>query len=214
LIIHNRIRILAVDIDINIEIHKMRMPKLRHTKALVALLLLVGVPILAVPLSMQTAHAAAKCAILYGGPVDCRDLGKTGECYLADPASPSAGKNGFVKISCTDKRFVESYKSKGVECRDKNNKVIPCDAALKCTTNCDLVGKYATPLINVLAALVGVAATASIIMGGIQYAASADDPQKVNAAKRRIMNSLFALLAFLFFYAFLQWLVPGGVLYK
>jgi Na+/phosphate symporter len=65
--------------------------------------------------------------------------------------------------------------------------------------------------INVLSALVGVIVVIMIIVGGIQYSAAGDDPQKVAAAKSKITNALLALFLFIFMYALLQWLVPGGI---
>lgn len=62
-----------------------------------------------------------------------------------------------------------------------------------------------------LSALVGIVVVGSIILGGIQYSAAGDNPQAVSAAKQRIINGLIALIAFLFTFAFLQWLIPGGV---
>lgn len=70
---------------------------------------------------------------------------------------------------------------------------------------------YVNPFIKFFAGVVGVFVVISMIIGGIQYATSADDPSKVNAAKQRIMNAVIGLLAFLFLFAFLQWVVPGGV---
>ncbi len=65
--------------------------------------------------------------------------------------------------------------------------------------------------INFLAGLVGVVVVGSVIFGGIQYITAGDNPQAVSAARKRIADSLLALLAFGFTYAFLQWLIPGGV---
>lgn len=79
-------------------------------------------------------------------------------------------------------------------------------------TNCDLMVKYIYPLINLLAALVGLAVTISLVIGGIQYGSSAGDPQKVTAAKNRIRNAIIALVTFIFLYALLNFLVPGGLL--
>jgi Type IV secretion system pilin len=70
---------------------------------------------------------------------------------------------------------------------------------------------YVNPFIKFFAGIVGVFAVISIIIGGIEYAASADDPSKVKSAKQRIVNAVLGILAFLFLYAFLQWVVPGGV---
>ena len=65
--------------------------------------------------------------------------------------------------------------------------------------------------INILSGLVGIIIVISIVFAGIQYTISSGDPQKVAAAKSRIFTSIFAFLAFIFLYAFLQYLVPGGV---
>jgi hypothetical protein len=78
---------------------------------------------------------------------------------------------------------------------------------------CDLVDKYLNPFINLLSSLVGIAVVLSIILGGIQYTTSGGDPQKAAKAKGRITNSIVAMIAFMFLYAFLQFLIPGGILH-
>ncbi len=65
-------------------------------------------------------------------------------------------------------------------------------------------------VINVLTGLAGLAITAAVIVGGIQYSTSGGNPQAASAAKKRITNALLALLAMVFLYSFLQWIVPGG----
>ena len=85
------------------------------------------------------------------------------------------------------------------------------DPAVKCNPNqCDFVAKYINPAINLFSLSFGLIATISIILGGMQYSASAGDPQKAAAAKSRISNTIIALFAYLFLYAFLQFLIPGG----
>ncbi len=79
------------------------------------------------------------------------------------------------------------------------------------TKNCGFLTKYVQPFVNFLSALVGVAVTVSIVIGGIQYGSSAGDSAKVSAAKNRIRNSIIALLAFLFLYAMMNFLIPGGL---
>jgi hypothetical protein len=143
----------------------------------------------------------------------------TKACYYFDPGNPFAGtvKNfpGWQKTGCGADIFKEGLCVTGkVPQNPKCQRIgVKPDQALDCPKeNCDLNQKYIEPLINVLAALVGIVVTASIIFGGIQYASSADDPQKVSQAKGRITKSLMALVAFFFLYMFLQWLVPGGFL--
>ncbi len=65
---------------------------------------------------------------------------------------------------------------------------------------------------NVLAGIAGLVIIAMIIWGGIQYSAAGADPNKVQAAKKRIYNALLALILFIFGFAILQWLIPGGAL--
>lgn len=67
-------------------------------------------------------------------------------------------------------------------------------------------------VINVLSAGVGVIVIITIMTAGIQYAMAGGDPQKISQAKNRIRNAVFALLAFAFLFAFLQWIVPGGII--
>jgi hypothetical protein len=70
---------------------------------------------------------------------------------------------------------------------------------------------YVDPFVKVLAGLVAVFVTLSIIIAGIQYSAAADDASKVGAAKNRIRNALIALLAYIFLLAFVRYLLPGGI---
>jgi hypothetical protein len=77
---------------------------------------------------------------------------------------------------------------------------------------CSIVQEYINPLIKFLSALVGIAVVMSVVIGGIQYSAARDDPQAVGAAKKRISNAIFALIVYLFLFALLNFLVPGGLL--
>lgn len=101
---------------------------------------------------------------------------------------------------------------------DPTVKPVSDDPASKCSqADCakgvptTLYTKYLNPLINLLSAAVGIVVIIMLIIGGIQYSTAGGDPNKVQAAKKRIYNALFALLAFIFLYTFLQWIVPGGL---
>jgi hypothetical protein len=69
-------------------------------------------------------------------------------------------------------------------------------------------------LIDFLSAGAGIVIVGSIIFGGIQYAWAGNNPNEISSAKNRIRNALIALAAFFFIFAFLQWLVPGGLLFS
>lgn len=64
---------------------------------------------------------------------------------------------------------------------------------------------------NILAVGVGVIVTIMIIIGGIQYASAGPNPQAIQSAKKKIANAILALIAYMFLYAFVQYLVPGGI---
>jgi FlaG/FlaF family flagellin (archaellin) len=66
-------------------------------------------------------------------------------------------------------------------------------------------------IVNFLSAGVGIVVVGSLILGGIQYAMAGDSSDAVGKAKQRITNALFALVAFLLIFSFLQWIVPGGI---
>ena len=79
-------------------------------------------------------------------------------------------------------------------------------------TNCNnFVNTYINPAIAVLTVIVGVAAVASIIIAGIQYSASADDPSAVTKAKQRIFNTVLGLVFYIFLFALINYLTPGGL---
>lgn len=66
-------------------------------------------------------------------------------------------------------------------------------------------------IVNFLSIGVGIVVVGVIIMGGIQFTMAGDNAQDVAAAKKRIMNGVIALVAFILTFSFLEWLIPGGV---
>lgn len=76
--------------------------------------------------------------------------------------------------------------------------------------NCGIIA-YLVTFINILSGIVGIVIVIMIAVGGIQYSAARDNPQATAAAKGRIVNAITALVIYLFSFAILQWLVPGGL---
>jgi hypothetical protein len=66
--------------------------------------------------------------------------------------------------------------------------------------------------INILSALAGMAIVFSMMFAGYLYMTSRDNSGQVQKAKQRIVWSLTALVLFIFMYALLNFLVPGGVI--
>ncbi len=67
-------------------------------------------------------------------------------------------------------------------------------------------------VVNFVSVLVAVIVVIMIIIGGIQYSSAGGSPQKTAEAKNRITNAILAFVMYIFLFAFLQWLIPGGVL--
>src|SRR5688572_18961658 len=83
-------------------------------------------------------------------------------------------------------------KAPGTKCPDNKDTSKPyidpaADPNANCSNDrCDWIKKYVNPFIQLLSVSFGLIAVISLIMGGIQYAGSTGDPQKVTLAKQRI----------------------------
>ena len=156
------------------------------------------------------AGVATRCPTVAGFPVDGKKGAKFDgtKCYRID--DPEKGWTS-VNVNCGDQVFKDVVDTQKVP-EITDNARGACDKALDPSGKCDIVALYINPFINGLAIIVLLAVVISIIIGGIQYSASADQPAAAAAAKQRIINAVLALLAFMFLWAFLQWIVPGGLL--
>ena len=126
----------------------------------------------------------------------------------AAKASDAACKKDPKSQECKDSKNKDQQ---GIDCSKVDCSDPAADANAKCDRDgCDLVKAYINPFIKVLSGLIGLIAAISLIMGGIQYSAAAGDPQKITAAKDRISKTIIALVMYMFLFAFLQFLIPGG----
>jgi len=66
-------------------------------------------------------------------------------------------------------------------------------------------------ILNIMTALVGVAAVAALGFAGFLYATAADDSAKVKKAKDMILNTCIGIAAYGAMYVALNFLVPGGI---
>ena len=66
-------------------------------------------------------------------------------------------------------------------------------------------------LINFLAVGVGIAVVGGITWGGMLYASSNGDSTKAKQGITTIVNAVIGLLVFMFLYALINFLVPGGL---
>ncbi len=66
-------------------------------------------------------------------------------------------------------------------------------------------------VIRFLSVGVGIIVVGSIVVAGIQYSTSQGNPQATAAALKRVGATVTALFIYLFMYAILNWLIPGGL---
>jgi hypothetical protein len=132
-------------------------------------------------------------------------------CNDGTPVEAPSRYPGYSTDFCEDKDGVNSEAGCGdCDAGSSGSFETDCENGLD-PSNCE-ISRYLTTFTRVLTALVGIVITIMIVVGGIQYSAARDNPQAVQAAKGHIINALLALLAYIFMFAFLQWIVPGGVI--
>lgn len=71
---------------------------------------------------------------------------------------------------------------------------------------------YLAAVIKWLSGLIAAAAAIMIVVSGIQYITSSGNPDATKAAKSRLTNAILGIILFIFMFAILNWLIPGGVL--
>lgn len=119
-------------------------------------------------------------------------------CFLALSNTPSTNPGG---CSDCDGSGIGSDRDEN-DCKDTYENLDE--------SNCGII-EYVLLISNVLAGIAGLVIVGAMIWGGIQYSMAGADPSKVQAAKQKIINALIALLLFVFGFALIQWLVPGGI---
>jgi len=78
-------------------------------------------------------------------------------------------------------------------------------------TNCGILNLIVIG-INVLSAIAGIVFVASVMIAGFQYMTAQDNAGQIQKARSRIVMTLVALAIFIFMYAILNFLIPGGVI--
>lgn len=70
---------------------------------------------------------------------------------------------------------------------------------------------YLVAILKVMSGLVGVATVGGFVWGGILYITARANASQVEKAKMVIVNASIGLLMFIFMFAILQYLIPGGI---
>lgn len=175
----------------------------------------LAVLMVAVLLPAPASAAAPRCFNFDGATEkQCENVGgaalEEDHCYTERRSGPSGTLTGYAETSCDDATDRDQDGVPG------GSSTLSADCKLQPgeslnSKNCGIVA-YILLFTNVLSGLVGIVIVIMIAVGGIQYTTARDDPQAVAAARNRIRNAILALVFYLFGFAFLQWLIPGGIL--
>jgi hypothetical protein len=179
----------------------------RLSKALAAMAAVIFISLIPVQSVFADAAASGDGGAPSTSSSSSSDSNDSGSC----PQTGSTSSGCFSK--CTNDTSTDSgdcVNCSGGACNDD-----AANPSADCSKqSCDLVSKYVNPAINLLTLLFGLIAAASIILGAIQFSSSGGDPQKAAAARGRISKTVFAILTYAFLYAFLEFLIPGGIFNK
>lgn len=108
--------------------------------------------------------------------------------------APAACGDG--KTSCTSTLPTDCGGSNQSACEINGNKIIT-----------DVIN----PAIKIFSIVVGVVAVIMLIIAGIIYSASQDDPKRITLAKKIIIDVVIGIVVYVFLFAILNFLLPQGV---
>lgn len=97
--------------------------------------------------------------------------------------------------------------------KDKDGKPIQTSINYGCSGTGDGITQIALVAINFLAIGVGIAVVGGIVFGGIRYASANGNAQQAQQGVMVIINAIIGLILFIFMYAIINFLVPGGLLH-
>lgn len=130
---------------------------------------------------------------------------------------------------CQIEQYGAGANSQGIDCNNShtpvepNDEILPANTAEECKdidTNilkCDKRGgnpvmSLILQVINFMAIGVGIIVVGGIVWGAMLYTTSNGDSGKSQQGITTIVNAVIGLLLFVFTYAIINYLVPGGVL--
>jgi len=143
-----------------------------------------------------------------------RSVDTLNKCFVAIVGSNGPGR--FNEVDCSTGAVSNANSSTETKIPEGDPINTDCNSEQLHAPNgtegdCGIIGLLVNG-INFLTALAGMAIIASIIFAGYQYMIAQDNSGQIQAARTRIIWSIVALLMLIFTYAFLNWVVPGGVL--
>jgi hypothetical protein len=159
--------------------------------------------------NIQGLNQQSACILEVEREIDTECAGLTGternECATAiRNEEPSESTTGSGSLE-------EELRLQREEVNSKNDCIVSGSSPNLNKDNCGIIN-YLLIFIRVLSALVGIVVVIMIVVRGMQYIVARENPQMTASARQGILWAVLALILYLFVFALLQWLVPGGVL--
>lgn len=156
---------------------------------------------------------------------ECREKKQPQSCH-AKARDKCKGKTGKARTDCRKKeakafpkgdprseddfvQFGESPETHG-ECGE-GDRAVKTRFDFGCTGTGNPIQDVAYAIVRFLSIGVALVLVASIIYAGILYSSSEGNPEATQAAKKRVQNAVTALVFYMFIFALIQYLVPGGL---
>jgi hypothetical protein len=188
---------------------------------LITLLLFLSLVFTLIPIKVSAADPGCYATSSSGSdvsvsPYNCPSSEYTssvaaGNCYLFSAGSSGVATSGR-QVDCSTVTVGSTpLPSSDSEDSQLNADCDPEPPEQLNRTNCGIINLLVIG-INVLSALAGIAIVFSIMFAGFQYMTARDNSGQVQKAKQRIVWAIVALGLFIFMYALLDFLVPGGVI--
>ena len=108
---------------------------------------------------------------------------------------------------------IPSAKAFAYQCGEDlpNQQAITTSIDLGCRQQGTPIADLSFAIIRFLSAGVGIVIVGSTVFAGIMYTTSRDNPESSKKAQQRLVSNVIALVLFIFSYAILNFLIPGGL---
>lgn len=156
----------------------------------------------------QNRYKKSDCRASQGGNCIAESVGNGGTVYFNIKCSNKAGQPpaGEDDEPGTVTQPTENPNNTIDGCGDIETSIIKCDVDGE-----NPIVSMLLEIVNFLAVGVGIAVVGGIIWGGMLYASSNGDASKTKQGITVIVNAVIGLLLFIFMYAMINFLVPGGL---
>lgn len=141
-----------------------------------------------------------------------------GSCDTPAPSSNSVCINISPDSNVSVIQLTASYTA-GNATSTTSTSTIPADCGnnattgktVQCIDSNKIITNVINPAVKVFSVLIGVVSVVMLIIAGIIYSASQDDPKRVALAKKIILDVLIGIAVYVFLFAILNYLLPQGV---